>query len=122
MLSQPGLRTYIDSKDFFNTPVRFRDQRLNHPTSRFSREERLEIDRLLPARKRLLKRAKQVDAKLARIEREGAIIKKHCSASADETQAAIKAYQKKLEEARALIVGSEFILEQAKQQLKQLSS
>ena len=89
---------------------------------RFSREERLEINQLLRARKRLLKRAKHVDAKLARIEREGAIIKKHCGASPDEIQAAIKAYQKKLERARAMVLGSEYMLEQAKQELKQLSS
>ena len=88
---------------------------------RYSREQRLEIDQLLRARKRLLKRAKQVDANLARIGKEGAIIKKHCDATPDEIQAAIKAFQEKLKKAQAGVMGAAFMLYQMKEDLRRLS-
>ena len=88
----------------------------------FSREERLEIEKLLRARKRLLKRAKQIDAALSRIEREGRITKEYCGASSKQVQASIKDYQKKLNDAQALVVGSEYGLKEAKGALKRLMS
>ena len=39
------------------------------------------------------------------IERDGAVIRKHCSASPDEVQAAIKAHQEREREAEALTLG-----------------
>ena len=87
---------------------------------RFSRKDRLEIDQLLRARKRLLKRVKQVDATLARIGKEGAIIKRHCDASPDEIQAAIKAFQQEIEKAQAAVLGAEFFLYRAKADLRRL--
>jgi hypothetical protein len=50
----------------------------------------------------------KVEASLAAIEKEGAIIKKHCTASSDEIQAAIRAYKTELRDAEALVFGLEF--------------
>jgi hypothetical protein len=88
---------------------------------RFSVQERKDIDRLLKARKKLLKRSEKVDVLLAQIECEGAIIKKHCDASPDEIQAAIKTFQKKLNVAQTLVMGAEVILYKAKEDLRRLS-
>ncbi len=88
---------------------------------KYSAAERKDIDRLLRARKKLLKRSEKVDALLAQIQREGAIIKKHCDASLAQVQAAIKAFQKKLERAQAGVAAYEFHLYIAKQDLRRLS-
>ena len=88
----------------------------------FSPQERRDIDQLLRERKCLLKRVKVIDNQLARIARDGAIIKKHCDASPDEIQTAIKAFQKKLEVAEMLMLGAEFDLLRAKSRLRQLSA
>lgn len=55
--------------------------------------ERKEIDTLMKARERLLKRMAAIEAELASIQKDGAVIKQHCSATPDEIQAAIRAYQ-----------------------------
>ncbi len=88
---------------------------------KYSRDERKKIDRLLRARKKLLKRSDKVEALLAQIERDGAIVKKHCGASPEQIQAAIKAFQKELDRARALVLGSEYGLYRAKKDLRRLS-
>jgi hypothetical protein len=74
--------------------------------------ERKEIDRLLKVRKRLLKRMAQVDAMLAVIERDGTVIRKHCSASPEEVQAAIRKYKKRVHDAECSALGIEFGLKQ----------
>ena len=89
---------------------------------KYSKDERKDIDHLLRARKKLLKRSDRVEALLVQIEREGAIIKKHCDASPGEIQAAIKAFQKQLAEAEMLMLGAEFGLLRAKSRLRQLSA
>jgi hypothetical protein len=65
-----------------------------------------------------------VEAKLTKIEREGAVIKKHCAATPDEIQAAIREYKKRLHDAKCLVLGMEFInggrLKEAKAKLRQL--
>ncbi len=88
---------------------------------KYSKDERKDIDHLLRARKKLLKRSDRVEALLAQIEREGAIIKKHCDASHGEIQAAIKVYQEELEKAQAGVMGAEFFLSRAKDDLRRLS-
>jgi hypothetical protein len=60
-------------------------------------------------RTRSLKRLKQVEAALAICEKDGAIIKKHCSATPEKIQAAIRAYQKRYRDADALVLGLEFL-------------
>ncbi len=88
---------------------------------KYSRDERKKIDPLLRARKKLLKRLGKVEALLAQIERDGAIVKKHCGASPEQIQAAIKIFQKELDRARALVLGSEAHLYMAKEGLRRLS-
>jgi chromosome segregation ATPase len=91
----------------------------------YSAEQRKEIDDLMRQRERLLRRLAKVEASLATIEKEGAIIKKHCTASPDEIQAAIRAYKTELRDAEALVFGLELAandeLKRAKAALRRLS-
>lgn len=68
-------------------------------------DERKQIDPLLKARKRLLKRLAEIDKQLLHIQREGAAIKKHCTASADEIRAAVAKHVKELHDAETLELG-----------------
>jgi len=77
---------------------------------RYSDEERKEIDSLMKARKRLLKRLAEIDTQLAEIQKEGAIIKRHCHASADEIRSAASAYAKKLYDEECYKLGLEAAL------------
>jgi hypothetical protein len=77
-------------------------------------------------RDRLLRRLAKVEASLAAIEKDGIIIKKHCTASPDEIQAAIRAYKTELRDAEALVFGLEFAarndeLKRARAALRRLS-
>ena len=85
---------------------------------RYSTEERKEIDRLMRARERDLRRARKADATLARIQKDGVAIKKHCEASANEIQAAIRQYEKELNDAELMALGAGFYRDQAKQALR----
>ncbi len=89
-----------------------------HP---FSPEERKDIDRFLSAREHVIKRLKVVDAALARIQKDGVAIKKHCDASQAEVQAAIRRYKKQLDHAEKAVLGAAFYVFQAKQELRRLS-
>ncbi len=88
---------------------------------KFSVQERKEIDPLLRKRKRLLKRAEKVASLLARIQSDGAVIRKHCDASQDEIQVAVRQYKESLKRAESMVIGSEFGLEQAKRDLRRVS-
>jgi hypothetical protein len=92
----------------------------------YSETERKEIDRLMRARARLLKRMSKVDRTLAAIQRDGVIIKKHCAASANEIQAAIKAHKREQYDAECLALGMEFHhtaqIREAKAKLRRLMS
>ncbi len=87
----------------------------------FSAEQKKEIDRLLPAREWLKRRAEKVDVTLARIAKDGAAIKKHCDSSPAEIQAAIRKYKKGLRDAEALAAGLDFGHEQAKKERRRFS-
>jgi chromosome segregation ATPase len=92
----------------------------------YSAEQRKEIDDLMRQRERLLRRFAKVEASLATIEKEGIIIKKHCTASPDEIQAAIRAYKTELKDAEALVFGLELAarndeLKRARAALRRLS-
>ncbi len=78
---------------------------------KFSVQERKEIDPLLRKRKRLLKRAENVASLLARIQSDGAVIRKHCDASQDEIQVAVRQYKESLKRAESMVIGSEFGLD-----------
>ena len=70
---------------------------------RYAPTERREIDRLMRERKRRMKRIETVNADLERIQRDGAVISKHCDASDEEIQGAIRSYQKELREAHSCL-------------------
>jgi hypothetical protein len=88
--------------------------------------ERKEIDGALKARERLLKRMATIEAHLAAIQKDGVVIKRHCSATPDEVQAAIRAYKEKSKEAEALVLGMECAIglgiKEAKAKLRRLLS
>lgn len=88
---------------------------------RYGAGERKEIDRLLKLREKLLKRAAKIDATLATIQKDGAVLRKYCTAIDAEIQAAIKVYQKKLSDAEAGVIGSEFMLNNMKAELRTIS-
>ena len=88
---------------------------------KFTKSVRKEFDQGLRARERLLKRAKKMDAALALIRKDGPIIKKHCDATPDEIQAAIRDYKKELADAEALVLGMEYGINRSKQALRYLA-
>jgi hypothetical protein len=89
--------------------------------------ERVEIDAMMAQRERLLIRFAKVDRVLATLERERAVIKKHCAATPDKIQAAIQAYKAKLREAESLVLGMQLAslmrgeLKEARAALRRLS-
>jgi hypothetical protein len=91
---------------------------------KYDAAERKEIDDLMAARKRLLKRMAQVETALTVIQRDGAIIKKHCSATPEEIQTAVRAYKEKLTDAEAMVLELELAgaqLKEAKAALRRMS-
>jgi hypothetical protein len=91
----------------------------------YSPNERKEIDHLMRQRKLLLKRLAKVAYSLTIIQRDGAVIKRHCSATPDEIQAAIRAHKQEHHDAEALALGLEFArkeqIRKAKAALRRLS-
>ena len=92
----------------------------------YTASERREIDALMRKRDRLLARMPKIEADLAAIQTDGVVIKKHCSATPDQIQYAIKAYKKKRHDAECMVVGTEFVLrlqlKQEKAKLRRLQS
>jgi hypothetical protein len=91
----------------------------------YSAAERKKIDPLLRQRDRLLARITAIEAALAVIKKDGAIIQKHCDASPAEVQEAIKRFQKKFDDAETLSLGLEYALQQSKEakaKLRRLST
>ena len=68
-----------------------------------------------------MKRVRKVESDISRIQKDGAVIKKHCDASDDEIQAAIKKYKGEFERAELLVLGAEYTFNRAKGELKDLS-
>jgi hypothetical protein len=83
------------------------------------------LDSFNRMRDRLLKRIAKVDAALVAIQKDGAVIKKHCSAAPDEIQAAIRAFKQKHHKAEVLVLGMEHLqrasLKRARAELRRLS-
>jgi hypothetical protein len=91
---------------------------------KYSAAERKDIDVLMRKRDRLLARIAKIETNLITIQKDGVLIKKHCSATPDEVQAAIQAYKQKHYDAECLVVGMEFQLQnlkEAKAKLRRLS-
>jgi hypothetical protein len=107
----------VDANEFYNIVT----QQTLHG-HQYSADERKEIDRLMRQRHRLLRRLEKIEAELAAIAKNGAFIKKHCSATADEIQAAIRAYKQKLHDAEALVLGMEWGLRKHRRELRRLSN
>jgi hypothetical protein len=91
-----------------------------------SETERKEIDGLMRLREHLLRRLEKIEADLAVIQKDGAVIRKHCTATADEVQAAIHAYKQRHRDAEVLVLGMELMqrekFKKARAKLRRLSS
>ena len=88
---------------------------------RYGPTERRKIIRLMRERKRRMQRIEVVNADLECIQRDGAVIRKHCDASEDEIQAAIRSYKKELKEAEAGLLMAEVMRGKAKRTIRSLS-
>jgi hypothetical protein len=86
----------------------------------YSADDRKELDRGLRQRARLLKRLATVSRALAMIERDGSVVKKHCTSTNSEVQTAIREYKEELNRAEALVLGVEFTAKEAKANLRRL--
>jgi chromosome segregation ATPase len=87
----------------------------------YSPQQRKEIDRLMRARKRLLKRIDIIAKALATIQKDGAVIRKHCTATEAEVQPAIAKYKKDLHDAEAVALGVEAHRQRSQRKLRRLS-
>ena len=92
---------------------------------RYNAAERKGIDGIMRLRARLAKRLLRIEGALTSIEKDGAIIKKHCSATPEEIQAAIREHKKARHDAECLVLGMKFAkmvqLKEAKAKLRRLS-
>lgn len=70
----------------------------------------------------MLKRLAEIEAELATIQKDGVIIKKYCSATPDEVQAAMRSYEQKLRDAEALVLAMEIGIMRARADLRRVSS
>ena len=87
----------------------------------YDSRDRPEIDWLFRLREQIRKRTAKIKTGLARIEKDGAAIRKHCDASQAEIQTAIRLYKKQLDEAEKGALGAAFQHHQAKERLRHLS-
>jgi hypothetical protein len=74
----------------------------------YTAAERKEIG--MGMRQGMLARLAEIDVDLATIQKDGVVIKKHCTGTPEQIQSAIKAYKLKLRDAEALAMGMEFSL------------
>ena len=88
---------------------------------RFTPTERKKIDRFLWERRRVEARIKEIGSALARIQKDGAVVRKHCGASRAEIQTAIRRYKKQLDDAEKGVLGAAFTNYQAREELRRLS-
>ena len=74
----------------------------------------------MKARKRLVKRVAEIDLRLSQIQKAGAVIKRHCTASPEEIRAAANECAARLHEAECLELGSKFHFDMASEQVRKL--
>jgi len=78
----------------------------------YSPAQRKELDRGLKYRKRLLKRIAEIDSRLAAIQKDGSVIRKHCLATDAEIRAEAQRYGRALDEAEAFALGQKYVISQ----------
>lgn len=88
---------------------------------RYRADQRKEIDRLMRLRKRFLKRAKEIEKTLSIIQKDGAVIRKHCPAANAEIQEAAKKYRQELERTEAIVALNELSRRKSREDLRRLS-
>ena len=84
-------------------------------------EDYRDLNRVMTNRKRAQARVDRIDGLLSRIQKDGAVIRKHVDASEQEIQQAIKDYHERLDKAEKMIMGSEFGIVMAKREFAKLS-
>ncbi len=84
-------------------------------------QEYRELSRLMVDRKKAKTRLDRIDALLGRIQKDGAVIRKHVEATDQQVQQAIKDYQERLNQAETMILGVEYSVSRAKREFARLS-
>ncbi len=84
-------------------------------------EDYRDLNRVMTARKKAKARLDRIDALLGRIQKDGAVIRKHVDASEQEIQQAIREYQERLDKAEKMIMGVDFSVSMAKREFARLS-
>ena len=86
-----------------------------------SAQEHRELWKLLNDRKKANARLKRIDSLLEQVKKHGSAIRKHVTASEQEIQQAIKAYQAELDLAEKKVAGATFMAWNAKREAAQLN-
>ncbi len=84
-------------------------------------QEYRDLSRLMRDRKKAKTRLDRIDALLGRVQKDGAVIRKHVDATEQEIQQAIKDYQKKLREAEMTVSLAAVMADEAQQKAARLS-
>ena len=84
-------------------------------------QEYRDLSVLMVDRKKAKARLDRIDALLSRVQKDGAVIRKHVTATEKEIQQAIKDYQGRLDKAEKMIIGVDFSVSMAKREFARLS-
>ena len=86
-----------------------------------SAQEHRELGKLLKDRKKAKARLARIESLLKRVQKDGAVIRKHVDAAPHEIQQAIKDYQGRLDKAEMMIQGVDMSVSMAKREFARLS-
>ena len=88
---------------------------------RMAAEDYRDLNRVMTTRKKAQTRLVRIDALLGRVQRDGAVIRKHVDATPHEIQQAIKDYQERLHKAEMMMQGVDMSVSMAKREFARLS-
>ena len=87
---------------------------------RLTKDDKHKVDKIVKMRKTMQKRAAEIETRLAKLNRDGAAIKKHCTSSDDECQAEIRAYRRRAAEVRSEAAATEFMASEQRKKLRRV--
>jgi multidrug efflux pump subunit AcrA (membrane-fusion protein) len=89
---------------------------------RLTKANRRKCDKVVKMRKTMQKRTAEIETRLAKLNRDGAEIKKHCTSSDDEIQAEIRAYRQRAAEVQSEAAATEFMASEQRKNLRRVLS
>ncbi len=84
-------------------------------------QEYRDLSQLMRDRKKAKTRLDRIDALLGRIQKDGAVIRKHVDGTEQDVQKAIREYQERFDKAEKMIMGTEISIAMAKREFARLS-